>query len=251
MSGLDRAWQIDQICSNAWPPLHQVFEGDWTIRLSEGLTRRANSVNPLTAQASEIDPVLALAEPLYAAADQAVFVRVPSFLDPVIDRRLAGLGYEAEAETLSLFGNLDAIDATADSLVRLQTRASDDWFASKARLSGFDRRQAETYRRLVSGIALPAAFAALCQAGRVYALAYGVLQGRLLNIEAVVTDATQRNRGYARRTLKSLFGWGKEQGARAVCLQVEAENPPAVALYGKLGLNEEVYRYHYRRAEAR
>lgn len=247
MSSLDKAWKIDQVCSNAWPPLRQVFDGDWAIRLSDGLTRRANSVNPLTPQALGLSLTLPLAERLYEAVGQAIYLRVPTFLDPAIDQQLAQLGFEAEAETLSLFGDLDGVPFKQDSAVRLQDHASADWLASKARLSGFDPQQAKSFAGIVSGIGLPAAFAALQQGGRTQALAYGVIQDRLLSIESVVTDAALRNLGYGRRTLESLLRWAQKQGARAVCLQVEAGNPAAITLYRKLGLTEEVYRYHYRR----
>ncbi len=50
------------------------------------------------------------------------------------------------------------------------------------------------------------------------------------------------------RTLEALLHWGVARGAGAVCLQVEAENPAARALYRKLGLTREIYRYHYRKA---
>ncbi len=247
MNRPDRAWQIDQICSNAWPPLRQVVTGDWVIRLSGGLTRRANSVNPMIAQAQNLAPALELATKLFAANGQPVFVRVPGFLDHRVERHLTNLGYTAEAETLSLFGSLDS-SFERDGAVTLHDCASEDWLASKARLSGLDSEQTALYSRILSGIGLPVAFAALRQGGRTQALAYAVVQDRMLSIDSVVTEASQRNRGYGRRTLQALLAWGHAAGAREVCLQVEADNPAAIALYRKLGLKDEVYRYHYRKA---
>jgi len=68
----------------------------------------------------------------------------------------------------------------------------------------------------------------------------------LLCVESVVTDVTVRRRGYARRMLSALIGWARTAGAEGVCLQVEADNQPAISLYRSLGLAE-LYRYHYRR----
>ncbi len=248
MSKLERAWQIDQVCCNAWPAIRQVSAGDWSIRLSSGLTRRANSVNPLIPGARDLGSVLGLAQQLYGAAGQIAFVRVPSVLDPTVDRYLEQQGYSAEAETLSLYGALEASTQLPEADLRLTDRADDDWLRSKARMNGFDQKDLTTYRQILSGIALPSAYAALTKEGRTKALAYAALQDRLLTIESVVTEAEARNRGFARRVLQTLFHWGRESGAEAVCLQVEADNDPAVALYRKLGLTQEVYRYHYRRA---
>lgn len=242
------AWRIDELCSNAWPPLRQVLDGDWSIRLSQGLTRRANSVNPLRPQAAGLASVLDRAQNLYEGIGQCTYVRVPSFLDPALDRDLAGRGYTAEAVTLSLYRSLEGLAFEQDSQVALDETASEEWFRSRARLAGFAPRRAEIHRRIVSGIALPAVFAALRQKGRTEAMAHAVLQGTLLTIASVETAADQRNRGLGLRTLEALLHWGVARGAGAVCLQVEAENPAARALYRKLGLTREIYRYHYRKA---
>ena len=55
-----------------------------------------------------------------------------------------------------------------------------------------------------------------------------------------------RQRGFARKAVEGLMRWGAETGASAVCLQVEASNTPAIALYRSLGFTRELYRYHYR-----
>ena len=54
-------------------------------------------------------------------------------------------------------------------------------------------------------------------------------------------------RGSGRRLLAAVNAWGAASGAEAVCLQVEASNPAGRALYARLGVTTELYRYHYRR----
>ena len=48
--------------------------------------------------------------------------------------------------------------------------------------------------------------------------------------------------------MAAMFDWASARGAKGVCLQVEATNGPALALYRGLGLATERFRYHYRRA---
>jgi ribosomal protein S18 acetylase RimI-like enzyme len=47
--------------------------------------------------------------------------------------------------------------------------------------------------------------------------------------------------------IASLAAWAKDQGAEGACLEVEAHNTAALALYDGVGLKTELYRYHYRR----
>ncbi len=243
----DLTWRIDEVNSNAWPPLRQVLAGGWAIRLSGGLTRRANSMNPLGPGTGEPGNALALAESLYRAAGQDLYLRIPSFLEPAVDRGLERLGFGAQATTLSLYRDLEALPSGTDGGVRLESLAGPGWLAARAALGGLDEARAELYGRIVSRIALPAAFAVLQEEGRAVGLAYGVLQGPLLAIDSVLTDAERRNRGHAARVLTALLQWGRSKGATAACLQVEADNAAARALYRKLGFLTEVYSYHYRK----
>jgi ribosomal protein S18 acetylase RimI-like enzyme len=111
-------------------------------------------------------------------------------------------------------------------------------------------RDAAIYARLIRAIAIPAGFARLRADGETIALAYAALHDGLLCFESVITAPAQRGRGHARRVLQALIAWGQSEGARELCLQVEAQNAPAQRLYRGLGMDREIYRYHYRRAPA-
>jgi RimJ/RimL family protein N-acetyltransferase len=51
----------------------------------------------------------------------------------------------------------------------------------------------------------------------------------------VATRADARGQGGAISVLGALEAWAHRQGARLLGLQVSEENPPALALYGRLG----------------
>ena len=131
--------------------------------------------------------------------------------------------------------------------MQLSAHPTPEWFRAMAALQNHTIEQSDIYRRIVGAIVIRAAFAALAIDGEFVALAYGAHHNGLLCYESVITDACRQRRGYARRLIASLAAWAKDEGAWGACLQVEAGNAAALALYDAIGLKTRLYRYHYRR----
>jgi GNAT superfamily N-acetyltransferase len=241
------AWRVEAVCFNAFPSLKQVILDGWLLRFNKGVSRRANSANPLHSDCAGPGAVIEQIEALYRGQSQPTIFRVPSFL-AAIDGPLTARGYYgSEGETCVLYGAMDGVAASADPAVELSPQPDAEWLTAIARLQGHTDAHHRVYRQIVRAIALPAAFAGLRIDGHLAALAYGTVGDGLLCYESVVTDPGRRRQGLAWRVIASLAAWGREQGARAACLQVEATNAPARPLYDRFGLKTELYRYHYRR----
>lgn len=240
------AWRVEEACLNAWPALRQALFDGWLLRFSGGLTRRANSANPLVAAHADPARLIAACEALYRHHRQPAIFRLPSLIDPAIDEELAVRGYASEGLSLVLCGAVAAMPPARDAAVRLLQHPTADWFAAMAQLQGHSRHQATLYHRIVRALAVPAAFAWLADDSGTGALAFAAIHDGVVCYESVVTDPRRRRRGCARRVMASLAAWAAEQGARDACLEVEAANAPALALYAELGF-EELYNYHYRR----
>ena len=247
MTAAGLEWRVEETCLNAWPALRQVLLGGWVLRFSEGLTRRSNSANPLKGPRETGNGLIAACEALYQRRQLPAIFRLPSIIDPDLDERLDALGYGREGESCVRYGDLGAVEAASDPEVQLLPRPSREWFAAMAALQHHTGDQRRTYRRIVGAIAIPAAFAAFAVEGEFVALAYGAIHDRLLCYESVITNPRRQRRGYARRLIASLAAWAKDQGAEGACLEVEAHNTAALALYDVVGLKTELYRYHYRR----
>jgi N-acetylglutamate synthase len=245
MSCADLAWRVEETCLNAWPALRQVLFDGWVLRFSEGLTRRANSVNPLKGPRNTGPSLIPACEALYRRRQLPTVFRLPSIIGSDLDERLGELGYVREGESCVRYGDLTAVEATSDPGVQLLTRPTRGWFAAMGALQNHTAEQRRTYRRIVGAIAIPTAFAGVGINGEFVALAYGAIHDRLLCYESVITDPRRQRRGYARRVVASLAAWAKEQGAEGACLQVEAGNAAALALYDVAGMKTELYRYHY------
>ena len=248
MPARDLHWRIEETCFNAFPSLKQVLLGDFLLRFAAGLSRRANSANPLRAEPREIAAAIDAAEQLYHLQQQPAIFRVPSIVGPELDARLDDRGYGREGETCVLYAPIERVAAASDPEVQLLISPTPKWLATMERLQGHGATQAATYRRIVEAIAIPARFALLQVAGEPAALAYGALHDGLVCYESVITDPARRRQGLARRVIAALAAWARDDGAEGACLQVEAGNAPAIALYRGFGLDAELYRYRYRRA---
>src|ERR1700749_1294014 len=97
-------WRVEETCLNAWPALREVLQDDWVLRFSEGLTRRANSANPLRPVSHANLPAC---EALYRRRGLPTIFRVLSLIDPVVDKRLAEAGYTEEGESCVLYAPME------------------------------------------------------------------------------------------------------------------------------------------------
>jgi GNAT superfamily N-acetyltransferase len=246
----EQSWRVEETCFNAFPSLQQVLFGDWLMRFSAGLSRRANSVNPLRSDCDGVAAAITAGEALYRSHGLPTIFRVPSIVDPALDRELAARGYTSEGESCVLYGAMDQVAAAADSAVRLLRSPEAEWLTAMAALQGHSPADSATYRRIVGAIAIPVRFALLAIDGEAAALAFGAIHDGVLFYESVVTNPLHRRQGLARRVIASLAAWAHDSAAEGASLQVEAGNTPARALYAGFGMNE-IYRYHYRREPPR
>jgi ribosomal protein S18 acetylase RimI-like enzyme len=250
VGSLGLAWRVEQACFNAWPAVAEVVIGDWICRSAPGVSRRSNSANPLRLDPDTSGQLIDDCEDVYRDWQAQTYFRVPSLIGPQLDSELDRRGYGVEGDTQTLYGRLDELASIPDQQVEIEVRASDEWLRAKSAMMAFTARQETTYRSAIARLSRPSGFAALRQDGRLAAVAYGAMDRGILCLEGVVTYGAFRGRGLARRMVGALLDWAKSNGASAVCLQVEGDNAPALALYRSLGITTELYRYHYRRGPA-
>ncbi|MGF1594086.1 MAG: GNAT family N-acetyltransferase [Kiloniellaceae bacterium] len=237
-------WRAEEACMNAWPASRQLLLGGWLLRASGGDVRRTNSVNPLQGGPRDPGKVLAAADSVYARLGQPTIFRAPDIAEGMAER-LVELGYLAEGETTTLHCDLRGRPAGAREAAELMPEPSSEWLRARAALSAVDTEESQRYTAMLSGILSAKAFAAVRHEGEVAALAYAVIHDGLVVIESVVTDPRQRQRGYGRRAVGRLLDWARAAGAEGACLQVLADNAPALALYRSLGFTRELHCYRY------
>ncbi|HVP83178.1 MAG TPA: GNAT family N-acetyltransferase [Rhizomicrobium sp.] len=238
---------VEEACLNAWPALKEIFYDGWLIRLSEGHTRRTNSVNVIGPGSYELAEKIGHCETIYRAHGLPTYFRIRSNDHPALVEALIDRGFRAEDETRTLYFDFAKSPPVSVDGIEILERPTAEWLAAHHRFTGETITSDSIRKRLLDLVALPVAFAADrdCK-GQIVSVAYGALHDRIVSLQWVATDPTRRRKGFSRATLSSLLCWAKTAGATGACLQVVAANTPAVNLYQAMGFDQELYRYHYR-----
>jgi N-acetylglutamate synthase len=236
--------RLDELARRGWPALSEVDVGGWVVRVSGGVTQRANSVLPLVAPA---DPVAALIEVERRYREHglpAVFQLSPDSRPAGLDALLAGRGYRYGAPTIVATADAGTVlDRLPDNGVRVDVATEPDpawlglWWAVDGR---GDKHALAVARRILT--AGPALYGTVTDAGGAAAVARLALVDDWGGLYCMATRADARRRGYGATMLRGLLA---HAGVRRTWLQVRAENTAALALYTAAGYTPAT-RYHYR-----
>jgi GNAT superfamily N-acetyltransferase len=166
-----------------------------------------------------------------------------------LDAALAQRGWVADGETDILVARELAPGAPAE--VEVAVRAAVDrawvdvWVAAEGRPDA-----EETYERVLARIPAPAGFALARIDGAPAGVGIAVCDTGWSGVFCMATVPAMRRRGVARAVIGALWEWSREQGAGAIYLQVELDNPAARAFYALLGFTRS-HGYHFRVAPSR
>lgn len=218
----------------------------WLCRAAGGETKRTNSINA-TAAVISVNDVLEPGAAFYAGKDLPLLFRTLSFM-PCVEGELAAKGFQPEGENCTLQADLEGFVSSPRTSVESYSKPSKDWISDKIRLTPMGFEQQEVYRNMLTRLAVPTNFVRIVREAQGIAVAYGAIVEGILIIESVVTDAAHRGQGLGQDLVGTLMAWAQTRGSKVCCLQVVADNAPALALYRKLGFASELYRYQYWRA---
>ncbi len=245
----DRILRLERAMLTSWPALSAAFDGDWVIRLADGMTKRSNSVTCLGADDADLDPRIDHAAGIYRERGLPAIFRLSPLASPALDARLDQRGWRRFDETMVMTADLDAIQATTahvpDLEVDIAARPDHRWIESCFRLDGADGGDLDLLETMLQRLVPPAGYGRIDGDDRIDALGLIVVDRELAGLFEVLTVEERRRQGLSRALVRNLFAWSREKGARAGWLAVVADNLPAVRLYRSLGFHE-IYRYHYR-----
>lgn len=242
--------RVEDAGLNAAAPREQRWIDGWIVRFAEGKAKRARCVNAVAEGRLPLDARIAAAHDVYRAAGLPMVVRITPFTRPTsLDADLAARGWERIDDTRVMVAPrlpaVDDLDAPAGFTWNIVDGAR---FAEVVgALRGSPAAQVAGHARRLAGAPVPHTALVLRRDadGAVVACGQLAVEGRFAGLYDVFTAPAARGLGHASRLCRRLLAIAAEQGAEVGCLQVEADNAPARAVYARLGFAD-AYAYHYR-----
>ena len=237
---------VEELSMNAWPALYSLYDDGWVLRFANGYGRRSNAVYPLYAGSKDVKEKIRDCEALYRSQGQRVVFKLTRACIPAdLDAILVDDGYQADGHTSIQLLDVGNRAYIPDPAVALSETLSADWLTAYARMSALKDEDRATCERILRGILPARRFASIAVDGQIVACGLGVLQAGSIGFYNIVTDSAFRRQGYAWTVMTALLAWAKTEGAVRGYLQVMLDNPPALAMYARLGFRE-AYQYWYR-----
>ena len=238
--------RLEQFEFNAWPALEETLYDGWVLRASGGYTGRANSVNVVAPSSEKISQKIEFCEEWYQAHGLPPLFRItPLAVQEDLDTRLSKRGYQRIKNSFVLYRMLVDEDADFRPRGEMILESADDWAEHYQQISGKASAHAPIQRQILNRITGQVSFITLCDAGQPVACGLGVLENGYLGVFSVLTAPSEWGKGWGAQLMSCLLRWARQKGGQHAYLQVDADNPPALRLYQKMGFTE-LYPYWYR-----
>jgi GNAT superfamily N-acetyltransferase len=237
--------EIERAGLRAWPGLEVEWDGSWVRRAANGYSKRANSVQCFDPadDGNAIERIAASCRWFEDRSLKPIF-RVNSLTAPTLNAALDAAGWGAIDHSQVVAMELGPV--LRDPRAELLTLHDPKFLAAHQRVSGDSDEKMDKLRAILGVLDVPAIGIVLrAPDGRPVSSALMAIADGTVITGNVVTDQSERRKGYAGGMMRTGLAWAHAKGARYAALNVVAENAVALALYRSLGYSHQ-YDYLYR-----
>lgn len=244
----DKIRLLQEISCNAWPALKNQLLNGWVIRLAEGITRRANSVLPLSYYGNDVQEDIDQAEQIYNQWNLPSIFQIPDYFEPSnLLSTLEKRGYIKEAESLVMKCAINKISEIRQNQRFSYThnkQESDDWFNALQQFSKASDERIKGVRKIINRISQPKNFFYARENDAIIGITLVILERSHLGIYNMITNPKFRRQGIAKSIFAEIINWCRDQNIETIYLQVQGDNLGAINLYKSINLIE-TFRYRY------
>ena len=240
---------IEELSMNAWPAIKTVLYDGWVIRLANGYSNRANSINPIYPSKISLGKKLAYCEELFQRHNLLTTYKLTDCEEhKAIDRKLERMKYQKIHETSIQVCNIQPSIKDTKHDVVVSDVFNDQWIKSVVNFNKIEKKHILTFKTILSNIAVEKIVVHKEAAGKIIGCGYCTIENNYAGVFDIVVNEKFRGKGYGREIVETILSEAAKRGAKKSYLQVMLNNPAALHLYEKLGYRE-IYQYWYRKAK--
>lgn len=243
--GLPGIVEIERVGLKAWPGIEVEWDGSWVRRASNGYTQRANSVQCFDPadDGNAVERIAASRRWFEDRGLRAIF-RVNPLTAPALNAALDAAGWDAIDHSQVVAMELGPV--LPDPRGEVLALHDPEFLGAQQRLRGYSEERMGKLRALLDVFEVPAIGVVLrAPDGRAVSSALMAIAEGIVITGNVVTDQSERRKGYGGGMMRTGLAWAHATGAKHAALNVAAENAIAQALYRGLGYRHQ-YDYVYR-----
>jgi GNAT superfamily N-acetyltransferase len=230
-----RIAELEALSTQTWPPREIKNVGSWQLRISDGVTYRANSVfvtgpPPCGEPGFELDAAIEQIEKIYADANlPAVFHLITptyqEFADYLIDK-----GWKEKVGAAFMVCDItDSLDIS-DTLMKKSLTLLNQDAPTPEFLALHNDEILETIMN-----SHPARYLSLVSDGITVATARMAISESWAIVTRLIVSESHRRQGLAELLMQACLGYSRTEGVQKMCLQVDRSNIGAQSLYEKMG----------------
>jgi ribosomal protein S18 acetylase RimI-like enzyme len=228
--------RLERLHVRAWPASETALIDGWLWRWSGGGSQRANSVSTIDFTGTNVAETPDRVEARYRARHCPMQLHTFELSQPDgLSALLTARGYGMGETTLTMVATTPTScqQSAPTGEVGVSNDPDTEWMDLYMGEITASRRAVN--RQILRRIPDPRAFFSVRSGGRLISIALGVVNGGHAVAECVATREDARGRRGADTAMRALMAWAASLGAHTVGLQVLEQNPPAIALYRRLG----------------
>lgn len=237
-----------ELSTKSWPPRSIISLNGWKIRISEGVTMRANSVSSLNYYGENLREDVEKVESIYGKRNLPTIFQLADYYQPSsLYNFLGDCGYKEIDETIVMLAQIDqilAIPINSNFNYKISETNLERWISDFKTIRIERSTRIEGMKKIIQRLTATKPCFFTAEKEKPVAVGLTVTEREFMVIYNMYTHPDFRRQGIAKSILAKMVERGEIEGVKNVFLQVEADNTEAINLYSKIGMKE-CYRYRY------
>jgi GNAT superfamily N-acetyltransferase len=239
---------IEELTMNAWPPLQTILLDGWIIRMANGYTKRANSVNPIYSFEGNLDEKIEYCDKLYKNNNLPTIYKIIECEEhKAIDKKLEEINYEkVDVTSVQICDEIEDINLKPNQIIT-DNKFTENWKNCFYYCNNIkDEKIKETIANMLGNIRHEVISVYKMENGTFIGCGYGVIENGFTGIFDIIVREEFRGKGYGKEIVEAILAKSKEIGVNKAYLSVVNNNEVAKKLYQKLRFRE-IYKDWYRK----